>query len=291
MTSTHKFFVAFAISLLLALACSATSFPLPEGPPPATTLAPPTSSPTPEAEAGPAQPDGLESATVTQVIDGDTIELASGRRVRYIGINTPERGQPYYEEATAINQRLVTGQQIFLELDVETFDQYGRRLAYVWAAGRLVNLEIVRQGFASSFTVPPNVRYEALFREAEREAREAGRGLWAGSTVPLKINRIEANAPGDDRENPNGEWIEIINTGREPVEMTGYTLSDAANKVYFFEDFTAQPGQPFRLYSGQGRDTAEALYWGYSGDSVWNNDADSAFLRDKSGALIDSLTY
>ena len=290
MSPTYKIFIIAALLSNFSLACTTDSLPRPEVPQATVTL-PLLSTPTPESGAGPSQPADLESATVSQVIDGDTIELSSGRRVRYIGINTPERNQPYYEEATEANRRLVAGQQIQLELDVETFDQYGRRLAYVWAEGRLVNLEVVRQGYASSFTVPPNVRYEGLFREAEREARAAERGLWAGSSVTLKIRHIEANAPGDDRQNPNGEWVEIVNTGDSPVEMRGYTLSDAANKVYTFANFTARPGVPFRLYSGQGQDSPEALYWGFKGESVWNNDTDSAFLRDQTGALIDALSY
>jgi hypothetical protein len=144
---------------------------------------------------------------------------------------------------------------------------------------------------ANAFTVPPNVRYEAQIRAAEQEAREAGRGLWAGSEAELKIVRIEADAPGDDRENPNGEWIEIANQGNEPVQMQGYTLKDEANHIYTFGNFTAPPGGSFRVYSGQGQDSGTELYWGLTGDSVWNNNGDAAFLRDAGGALVDSFLY
>ncbi|HXV42793.1 MAG TPA: lamin tail domain-containing protein [Anaerolineae bacterium] len=234
---------------------------------------------------------GLETVTVAQVVDGDTIELTNGRKVRYIGINTPERDQPYYAEAAAANRQLVAGKDVQLELDVETFDQYGRTLAYVWADGVMVNLEIVRQGYANTFTVPPNVRYEAQFRQAEQEAREAERGLWAGSSVALKIVQIQADAPGSDSENPNGEWIEIANQGSEPVPMQGYSLKDEANHIYTFGNFTVAPGNSFRLYSGQGQDSANELYWGFSGESVWNNNSDAAFLRDNEGALVDTFAY
>jgi micrococcal nuclease len=185
----------------------------------------------------------------------------------------------------------VEGKDVQLELDVETFDQYGRTLAYVWADGVLVNLEIVRQGYANVFTVPPNVRYEAQLRQAEQEAREAERGLWAGSSVALKIVQIQADAPGNDSENPNGEWIEIANQGNEPVQMQGYTLKDEANHIYTFGNFTVAPGSSFRLYSGQGQNNATELYWGFSGESVWNNNSDAAFLRDNQGALVDSFAY
>jgi micrococcal nuclease len=240
---------------------------------------------------GPTPPTGLETATVAQVVDGDTIELTDGRKVRYIGINTPERDQPYYKEATEANRQLVAGKTIQLELDTETFDQYGRTLAYVWVGGEMVNLTMLKEGYANAFTVPPNVKYEEQFRQAEREAREAERGLWAGSDVGLKIVHIEADAPGSDQNNPNGEWIEITNQGSKPVQMKGYNLKDEANHIYTFGNFKVAPGATFRLYSGQGQNGPTELYWGLVGESVWNNDADTAFLRDDQGALVDVFSY
>ncbi|GAB4446391.1 MAG: hypothetical protein Kow0031_29040 [Anaerolineae bacterium] len=292
-----KSFTLIILLVMLSLACSegasapATTAPPQQPPPSAATSPPATNTPPPPARPGPSQPPGLESATVAQVIDGDTVELADGRRVRYIGINTPERGQPYYNEATTTNRQLVTGQPIQLEFDVETFDQYGRTLAYIWADGVLVNREMIAQGFANAFTVPPNVKYEAEFRAAEQAAREAGRGLWAGADVALKITNLNANAPGSDNENPNGEWVEVTNQGAEPVSMAGFTLKDEANHIYTFKNFTLPPGAAFRLYSGRGQDSPTELYWGYSGDSVWNNDSDTAFLRDAEGRLVDSFAY
>ncbi len=235
-------------------------------------------------EAGP-------TVRVSRVVDGDTIELEDGRKVRYIGVNTPERGQPFYEEATDFNRQLVEGRRVRLEFDLDTMDQYGRLLAYVWVDDTMVNLEMVRQGYANVYTVPPNVKYESLLREAEREAREAGRGLWAASTASVRITQINADAPGSDRENPNGEWIELMNTGDAPVDLTGYTLKDEANHIYTFPSFVLEPGQKVRVYSGKGRDTKKALYWGLENEAVWNNDGDVAFLRDSQGNLVDTFAY
>lgn len=247
---------------------------------------------TPPSDPGLAQPDdNLDAATVARVVDGDTIELTDGRRVRYIGVNTPERGQPYYSEASEANRQLVDGRQVQLEFDQDTFDQYGRTLAYIWVDGVMANQEIIARGYANAFTVPPNVKYDDAFRQAEREAREAGRGLWAGSSVPLKITNLHADAPGSDRDNPNGEWVEITNQGSAPVDLAGYTLKDEANHIYTFGNFSVNGGAAFRLYSGQGQNTATDLYWGYVGESVWNNDSDAAFLRDKDGALVDMFAY
>jgi micrococcal nuclease len=239
----------------------------------------------------PVPPPGAETFRVKEVVDGDTIALEDGTRVRYIGLNTPERGRPFYEEATEANRKLVKDQEVRLEFDTVQVDQYGRTLAYVFEGETFVNLELLRQGYANVFTVPPNVKYEERFREAEREAREAGRGLWATRETGVKVARIQADAPGNDNDNPNGEWVEIVNESSAAVNLQGYSLKDAANHIYTFPAFTLQPGATLRLYSGRGQDDANSLYWGLVGESVWNNGGDSAFLWDSEGNLVDSYTY
>ena len=82
------------------------------------------------------------------------------------------------EMAATVNRGLVEGRRVRLELDVRTRDRWGRLLAYVWAGDTMVNAELVRLGYAQVMTVPPNVRYQELFVKLQREAREAGRGLW-----------------------------------------------------------------------------------------------------------------
>ncbi|MDM8527407.1 thermonuclease family protein [Anaerolineales bacterium HSG24] len=236
-------------------------------------------------------PAELETVSVAQVIDGDTIELEDGRRIRYIGINTPERDQPYYDEATALNHQLLQQGPVQLEYDFEIEDQYGRTLAYIWAGGRLVNLEIVSAGYANAFFIPPNIHYETEIQAAEQQAKQAEQGIWQSTGVALKIIHVEANAPGSDDENPNGEWIEIQNQGGDTVGMSGYSLKDAANNFYEFNDFSLSAGQTVRLYSGTGRDSSKELYWGMVDRSVWNNKGDTAFLRNQTGILVDSYQY
>jgi micrococcal nuclease len=138
MNSRHSLF-GVIILLVTILACSFGGEITPEP-----TALPPVESP--------AQPsgDGKDTVTVAKVVDGDTIELTDGRRVRYIGINTPERDQPYYKEATEANRQLVAGKTLQLEFDAETFDQYGRTLAYIWMDGEMVNLAMLRNGFANA---------------------------------------------------------------------------------------------------------------------------------------------
>jgi micrococcal nuclease len=127
-------------------------------------------------------------ARVVRVVDGDTIKVNLDGQVysvRYIGIDTPETVHPdkpiewMGPEASEANKRLVEGRTVYLEKDVSEVDQYGRLLRYVYLAdGTFVNAELVRLGYAQVSTFPPDVRYQDLFLEKQREAREAERGLW-----------------------------------------------------------------------------------------------------------------
>lgn len=270
--------------LLLANGCLPPSTPSPTSTPIPTPTATAVHSPVPTPTQG-------TWATVVRVVDGDTVELEDGRRVRYIGVNTPEQDQPFYEEAKESNRQLVEGKQVLLEFDITTFDMYGRWLAYLFVEGRFVNYELVRRGFANVYTVPPNVKYDELLRQAEGQAREEEAGLWASVEVGVKITHIEADAPGNDNDNPNGEWIEIANRGTSPVDLTGYTLKDEANHIYTFGPFQLSPEATVRLLSGQGQDSEGELYWGFVGQSVWNNGGDSAYLRDPQGNLVDAYAY
>ncbi|MDO8638652.1 MAG: thermonuclease family protein [Candidatus Daviesbacteria bacterium] len=126
---------------------------------------------------------------VTRVVDGDTIEIEGGQKVRYIGIDTPETVDPrravgcFGKEASNKNKELVEGKMVILEKDITNVDKYGRLLRYVYlkqADGTLlfVNDYLVREGYAKNYTYPPDVKFNAQFLEAEREAREQNRGLW-----------------------------------------------------------------------------------------------------------------
>jgi micrococcal nuclease len=129
---------------------------------------------------------------VVWVVDGDTIHVRIGSRlekVRYIGVNAPEVPRPEARgwreggaQAHAVNLHLVARKTAGLELDSAPRDTHGRLLAYVWVRGAyarvMANAEMIRQGFAQVMTIPPNVRYQSLFLGLQREAREAGRGLW-----------------------------------------------------------------------------------------------------------------
>jgi micrococcal nuclease len=133
--------------------------------------------------------DAFGQGEVVRVVDGDTIRVRLGdrtERVRYIGIDTPESVKPgtpvqcYAKRAAAANAALVAGQRVRLVGDVEHRDRYGRLLAYVYRAGdgAFVNAALVRDGYARTLTIAPNVAHAAEFAHLARTARAAGRGLW-----------------------------------------------------------------------------------------------------------------
>lgn len=121
---------------------------------------------------------------IIRAIDGDTIEIEGGERVRYIGIDTPELHhpnkpvQPFAEEAWRYNQSLVEGKMVYLVQDIQPRDRYKRILAYVFVDDVLINARLVKDGYARVATYPPNVIYEKLFLRLERKARKEKGGLW-----------------------------------------------------------------------------------------------------------------
>jgi len=120
------------------------------------------------------------------VDDGDTIVVAGGERVRYLGINTPEvahkdePGEPFGDEAKAFNKKLVQGRWINLELAEQQRDPYGRLLAYVFLAdGTFVNGELVRQGYAHLLRKQPKLRYWERLLALQRQALKEKKGMWS----------------------------------------------------------------------------------------------------------------
>jgi micrococcal nuclease len=150
------------------------------------------------------EPGGYETATVTRVVDGDTIVVRlTGRvdgpgagaagigqehRVRLIGIDTPESVKPnspvecFGREASAAAKALLEGETVRLVKDVEETDRFDRLLRYVYFGDEMANARLVANGYAHAYTYPPNVRHADLFVQLEREAREGDRGLWSPDT-------------------------------------------------------------------------------------------------------------
>jgi len=123
---------------------------------------------------------------VRRVIDGDTLLLEDGTRVRLLGVDTPETkhpsqpAEPLGRQAAAFTRRHVEGRRVRLRFDRERRDRYRRVLAYVYRGEWFLNEELIRAGFSRAETgFPYSRRMKQRFLKAEAEAREAERGLWA----------------------------------------------------------------------------------------------------------------
>jgi len=106
----------------------------------------------------------------------------------------------------------------------------------------------------------------------------------------VQIAEINANPPGRDEENINGEWIRITNSTDANIDMDGFTLSDEAGHVYKFGAIQLPAGSTITIFTGSGTDTNSSLYWGLK-TPVWNNRGDTAYLRDADGELVDEYSY
>jgi micrococcal nuclease len=129
----------------------------------------------------------FETAVVVRVIDGDTVELADGRRVRYIGVDTPEvagspKGeQPWGREASARNRELVEKKTVELQRGGRETDDFGRILRYVYVEGTFVNAQLIAEGLGRAYSFEPGDRYRQIFVQLEQYARLTKKGMWSGS--------------------------------------------------------------------------------------------------------------
>lgn len=201
---------------------------------------------------------GNREYLVGKVIDGDTIELANGQMVRYLGIDTPEvrrrqggswvyAPEPYAEEAREFNRRLVEGKLVRLEFDVQKKDKYDRLLAYCFMDDVFVNARMLEEGFAMLYTSTPNIKYADMFVELQEEARQYNRGLWAASPVIApkdarhflgKIVKVEGKVTSV-RQSPK---VTILNFGQSKFKG-----------VIFREEFPVFMAQGISLGGYKGR--------------------------------------
>ncbi|OXS64568.1 micrococcal nuclease [Bacillus sp. V-88] len=137
---------------------------------------------------------GLEEVLVSRVVDGDTVELKDGRKVRFIGVNTPEsttRTEEYGKEASNYTTEKLEGKTVWIQKDVSETDRYNRSLRLIWLEipkddmneeeirTKMFNADLVLNGYAEPSTYNPDVKYSDYFVKFAREARKKGTGLWA----------------------------------------------------------------------------------------------------------------
>jgi micrococcal nuclease len=199
--------------------------------------------------ATPALAQSSQTATVDRVVDGDTVEVRPAvpgtESVRLIGVDTPETVdpgepvQPYGPQASAFTKGQLEGKRVTLIFDQERTDQYNRALAYVRVGGQgtTFNETLLRQGYAQLDIVSPNDRYEARFRQAQEQARQAQRGIWG---LPIRQQCQLANLG-----NGIGEGSPGCPGGSTPnldKDCPDFQYQEDAQRVY-----DRDPSDPYRL--------------------------------------------
>ena len=244
---------------------------------------------------------------VTRVIDGDTIEVdidGTIYKVRYIGIDAPELDDEQAElcalaqEATRYNRQLVEGKTVRLEKDISETDKYERLLRYVYVDDIFVNAELVRQGLAWAEVYEPDIKYQDYLEELETEAKLAGRGLWATSTIPLPImaENVRITYIFYDGLVPyveSDEYVEITNLGDQPQELTGCVLMDISEGYpsFTFPSYILTPGKSVRVYTNEYHSEWGGFSFEYS-QPIWNNsEPDVAVLYNNQGEEVSRKSY
>ncbi|MED4401371.1 thermonuclease family protein [Metabacillus fastidiosus] len=156
---------------------------------------------------------GLETVTISRVVDGDTVELSDRRKIRLVGVNTPEsttRTEEYGKEASNYTTDKLEGKQVWIQKDVSDTDRYNRDLRIIWLAipsddmnedeirSKMFNADLVINGYAEPSTYPPDVKYSEYFVKFAREARENNTGLWAfgeNGTTKGDLDTKETKSP------------------------------------------------------------------------------------------------
>ncbi|MFZ2149577.1 MAG: thermonuclease family protein [Minisyncoccia bacterium] len=175
----------------------------------------------------------FETAKVVRVIDGDTVEIEGGQKVRYIGIDTPETVSPrkpvqcFGAEASKKNKELVEGKVVRMEKDVTDKDRYGRLLRYIYIGDSFINVEMVKQGFAYSYSYPPDISRQAQILKAQQEAESAKRGLW--SACPTK----DSSTTSSTTTTPPASTTSTSSSGSS-CNIKG-NISSSGEKIYHVE--------------------------------------------------------
>jgi len=238
-----------------------------------------------------------EIANVTKVIDGDTIEVnreGATYKVRLLDINTPEKKQPYYEDAVNFLKGKIEGKEVILEKGKENKDKYSRLLRYVFYDEELINAQILQEGLANFYSYR-ETHYTSKLKKAEQSAREEKKGIWEKSqhacSSCISLEEIEN---GEDKEDckAGNEWIAFLNQCSQACILNGWTIKDDASHIYTLKEIVLQENQEIILYSGQGQNnqtTDQVILFFQNKDkcaSVWNDDTDSLFMRDGQGKLV-----
>lgn len=214
-----------------------------------------------------------ETGFVERVVDGDTVKINSSS-YRLLGINTPEKGELYAEEAKLFLESEILNQTVKLFYTDQRKDKYSRDLVYIFLNGKNINAEIVRKGFANIYYPAKKDSYYGKLASAWQECLENEINLCEKSLDSCKgcIKLSEF-----DYKN---QFVIFENVCTFDCDLTGWSIKDEGRKQYIFTQTILTPGQDITI-------TAQD----FNEDYVWTSSGDTLFLRDDKGKLVLLESY
>ncbi len=206
-----------------------------------------------------------EYVQIERVIDGDTV-VVNGTSVRMLGLNTPEKGEKYYQEAKDYTSSLVLNKTILIERRGK--DRYNRELGYLFYDGENLNAKVVEKGYANYYFPDGQDNYYGLFEDAWKECILRNENLCEKS-VDECSGCIVLHKFGPDED------LILYNSCEVNCDLEGWTIKDEGRKIYVFKDFTLKSNYQVTV-------TAKDFNQTY----VWTNTGDTMFLRDEQGKLV-----
>ena len=226
----------------------------------------------------------VQKGLVVNIVDGDTIDVklddGSTARVRYIGMDTPERDRPLYDEAKQANSELVLQKEVLLIQDVSDVDGFDRLLRYVIADDVFVNQELVRLGLANAESYPPDSACDSTLSSAQTEAQASLVGLWVPTSTPAPSAPIVEIIDVNKRD----EYVDIQNMGNGDVNLSGWLLVSEKGNQSCPLSGTLKAGETLRIWAMESQ--GDGFSCGFN-TNIWNNsEPDPAVLYNPHGIEV-----
>lgn len=218
-----------------------------------------------------------KEAIVTKVIDGDTVEISNGEKIRLIGINAPEKGKYYFDESKKYLESLVLGKKVKIEVGEQKRDRYGRLLAYLFLEDNNINIEMIRNGAAHIYKQNEIKKYKNTFLEAEKYAIKSEIGIWKKSHYSkcLVIENFYIS---------NKEILTLRNTCNSTLNFTNWYLEDEDHNILYFKNFSIKPYTKAKICIN----ILESCDYTFYSSKSYNQKMSNTrfFLRDNNGLLV-----
>ncbi|MEK6898365.1 MAG: thermonuclease family protein, partial [Nanoarchaeota archaeon] len=219
-----------------------------------------------------------EVVHVDRVIDGDTI-VANNGSIRLLGINTPERGEKYHEEAKKFLEKEIFKKSVELKFGKDKKDLYGRTLAYVFLGNENINLNQIKNGFANFYFPSGKDEYYNDFKNAWEKCIEENRNLCEKSE-----NKCSECIELKEFDYKNQKVV-FYNKCDFSCDLTKWEIKDEGRKKFVFPLFILDENSDVSIIVGNGTNSNNELFW-TNQDYVWTRTGDTLFLRDEKGKLV-----